>query len=121
VGTYTAFAVRTSLLLAVLAAACTPEAVSPRIALSRDKVLDRGHVTMEGMGFTPRTPVISHLKRPDGTEHPELRFLTDDNGAFTHVIDAYLFQEGTYEVWVIDPGGVSSNVARFEVGKEAAR
>jgi hypothetical protein len=106
------------LFFALFAASCaTTGALSPRITLSREKVLDRGHVTLEGTGFSPKTPVISHLKRPDGTEHPVLRFLTDDKGAFTHVIDAYLFQEGTYEVWVIDPTGVSSNVARFDVGK----
>jgi len=71
---------------------------------------------MSGTGFSPKANVISHLKRPDGTEFPGLRLLTDDKGEFTHVIDTYLFLAGTYELWVEEVGsGRKSNVARFEV------
>ena len=58
---------------------------------------------------------MSHLRRPDGTEFPGLRLLTDERGEFTHVIDTYLFEGGIHEVWVVDSNGVSSNVASFEV------
>jgi len=91
---------------------------TPTIKLSRDKVEDRGHVTMSGTGFSPKANVISHLKRPDGTEFPGLRLLTDDKGEFTHVIDTYLFLDGTYELWVEEVGrGRKSNVVRFEVAR----
>lgn len=108
--------IRISLLLLVglLVASCTA-VPTPKITLSRKEVADRGHITMNGTGFTPKASIISHLKRPDDTEFPGLRFLTDDKGEFTHVIDTYLFQAGIHEVWVMDSTGVSSNVARFEV------
>lgn len=71
---------------------------------------------MTGTGFNPKANVISHLKRPDGTEFPGLRLLTDDKGEFTHVIDTYLFLAGTYELWVEDrTREKTSNVVRFEV------
>ena len=74
---------------------------------------------MTGTGFTPKANVISHLKRPDGTEFPGLRLLTDDKGEFTHVIDTYLFLSGTYELRVEEVGNErKSNVARFEVTKD---
>src|SRR5262245_9165319 len=105
-----------SLLVVVLAFALSCAQESPAIQLSRDKVTDRGHVTMTGAGFSPKTNVISHLKRPDGTEFPGLRLLTNDKGEFTHVIDTYLFLDGTYELWVEErSSGKMSNVARFEV------
>ena len=35
---------------------------------------------MRGEGFTPSANIISHLKRPNGTEFPELPMLTDGEG-----------------------------------------
>ena len=70
---------------------------------------------MKGTGFTPRTDVGSHLKRPNGTEFPVLRIITDERGEFTHHIDTYLMEIGTHEVWVEENTGFSSNVAKFEV------
>jgi hypothetical protein len=83
--------------------------------LSREKVPDRGVVEMKGTGFTPKASIISHMKRPDQTEFPGLRILTDDKGEFTHKIDTLTLLIGTHEVWVVDRSGVSSNVAKFEV------
>ena len=92
---------------------CT--AASPKITLSREKIPDRVVVEMKGTGFSPKASVMSHLKRPDGTEFPPLRFITDDKGEFAHKINTMDLQLGTHEVWVIDRNGVSSNVERFEV------
>ena len=92
---------------------CT--SASPKITLSREKVPDRGIVEMEGTGFSPKASVMSHLKRPDGTEFPPLRFITDDKGEFAHKINTMELQLGTHAVWVIDRNGVTSNVERFEV------
>jgi hypothetical protein len=87
----------------------------PRIELSRDKIADRGRLELKGTGFTPKASIISHMKRPDETEFPVLRFLTDDKGEFTHSIDTLTLLAGTHEVWVVDEDGVSSNVVKFEV------
>lgn len=73
---------------------------------------------MKGVEFTPRASIVSHMKRPDGTEFPGLRILTDDKGEFTHNIETFTLLAGVHEVWVVDRGGVSSNVARFEVVDE---
>ena len=70
---------------------------------------------MTGSGFPAKEIIYSHLKRPDGTDFPPLRFLTDDKGEFTHKIETFTLQEGTHEVWVVDGSGHSSNVLRFEV------
>ncbi len=71
---------------------------------------------MKGTGFTPKRNVLSHLRRPDGTEFPVLPMLTDDRGEFTHDIDTLLLAPGIHEVWVEDEASkTSSNIARFEV------
>ena len=72
---------------------------------------------MKGTGFTPKASIISYMKRPDGTEFPGLRILTNDRGEFTHNIETLTLLLGTHEVWVIDRKG-TSNVARFEVAEE---
>ena len=88
----------------------------PKITLSAEKVARQGHVEMKGTGFTPKASVISHLRRPNGTESSPLRLLTDSKGEFTHNIEALTLLEGTHELWVVDSTGVYSNVVRFEVG-----
>jgi hypothetical protein len=103
-----------ALLLLLSIASCTSQPPSPRITLSPDKVADQGHVQFKGTGFTPKASVRSQMKRPDGTLFSEIRFLTDENGEFTHTIDSLTLLKGKHEVWVIDSSGVSSNVAVFE-------
>ena len=74
---------------------------------------------MHGTGFTPSADVVSHLKRPDGTEFPTLNMFTNDKGEFEHDIESFLLQIGTHEVWVIDSTTkVSSNVAKFETTRD---
>jgi hypothetical protein len=70
---------------------------------------------MQGTGFTPKTVVRSHLKRPDGTEFPALTHITDDRGQFVHGIDTHPLEIGVHEVWVEQSAGAPSNVAKFEV------
>lgn len=101
--------------LCVLAASCAKTPATPTIALSLEKVPEKGHVEMRGTGFTPRANVKSHLRRPNDTEYPVLNILTDDKGEFTHDIDTLLMDVGTHEVWVEDANGVTSNTAKFEV------
>jgi hypothetical protein len=106
-------------LLLVYLASCAQ--ASPKITLSRDKVDDRGAITLTGSGFPAKAIVYSHLKRPDGTDFPPLRFLTDDKGEFTHKIETFTLLAGTHEVWVVDGAGHSSNVLRFEVAEKSVR
>ncbi len=74
---------------------------------------------MNGTGFTPKANVQSHLRRPDGTEYPEVSILTDVRGGFSHDIDTLLMLRGGHDVWVVDSTtGVSSNVGHFEATNE---
>lgn len=103
----------------LLAVSCSGQA--SKITLSRNKVLDRGVVVLTGTAFPPKVIVYSHLKRPDGTEFPALRFLTNEKGEFTHKIETFTLQEGTHEAWVLDGGGHSSNVEKFEVKDDTSQ
>lgn len=89
---------------------------TPKITVSPDKVLHHGHVTLKGTGFTPKADVLSHLRRPDGTEFPVLSMYTNDKGEFEHDIDTVVMPPGVHEIWVEDvKGKATSNVVRFEV------
>ena len=102
------------LLTLLLTTACSQ--TKPTVTVSPSKVLHTGHVVMRGTGFTPKSDVSSHLRRPDGTEFPVLPMLTDDRGEFSHDIDTLILPPGVHEIWVVeDRSKVSSNVARFEV------
>jgi len=92
----------------------------PKVTITPTKVQHTGHVDMRGTGFTPKSNVSSHLRRPDGTEFPVLPMMTDDRGEINHDIDTLLLTPGTHEVWVVDEKSkASSNIARFEVTLEA--
>jgi hypothetical protein len=107
------------LTLLIVASGCTNTPPKPTIKLSADRVPANGDVHLSGEGFTPRSDAYSHVKRPDGTEFPTITMLTDDKGQFTHLIETWLLQVGTHEVWVIDQKtGVTSNVATFEVTRD---
>ena len=106
-------------LLFVLSGCANNAPAQPTIKLSGDRIPANGDVHFSGEGFTPRSNAYSHLKRPDGTEFPVITMLTDDKGQFTHLIETWLLQVGTHEVWVIDQKtGVTSNVAKFEVTRD---
>jgi len=69
---------------------------------------------MYGKGFTPKSTVLSHLRRPDGTEFREVSLLTDARGEFEHDIDSLLLQRGVHDLWVLDTAtGLTSNFAHF--------
>jgi len=79
-----------SLVCLFLTIASCSQTADPKVTLSKDRVFKSGHLEMKGTGFTPSATVFSHLKRPDGTEFPVLRMMTDDHGEFTHDIDSLL-------------------------------
>ena len=103
----------------IVAAACTqtaPKSTSPTVVLSTTRIPVTGFIKVNGSGFTPKTELISHLKKPTGDEYPHLPMLSDDKGEITHEIDTLLLMIGTHELWIVDTKtGASSNVAEFEV------
>jgi hypothetical protein len=92
-----------------------PAKSAPRITLSRERIPQNGWLVMRGSGFTPKANVQSHLRRPDGTEYPEVSILTDDHGEFSHDIDTLLMIRGSHDLWVVDSTtGIGSNIAHFQ-------
>jgi hypothetical protein len=88
----------------------------PQITVSPEIVLHHGHVDLKGTGFTPKSDILSHLRRPDGTEFPVLAMYTNDKGEFSHDIDTVVMAPGVHEVWVEDvKTKTTSNVAKFEI------
>jgi hypothetical protein len=88
----------------------------PQITVSPDIVLHHGHVDLKGTGFSPKADVLSHLRRPDGTEFPVLQLYTNDKGEFAHDIDTVVMAPGVHEVWVEDvKTKTTSNIAKFEI------
>ena len=108
------------LVLAIIAAtACTQtptKPAGPTIALSTNQIRVKGFLQVKGSGFTPKTELASHLKKPTGEEYPVLLMLTDDKGEITHEIDTLLLMIGAHELWIVDSKtGTASNRIRFEV------
>jgi hypothetical protein len=93
--------------------------VKPTITLSRERIPKEGWLKMYGKGFTPKSTVQSHLRRPDGTEFREVSILTDAHGEFVHDVDTLLLQRGVHDLWVIDSqSGLTSNIAHFEATED---
>ena len=89
--------------------------IKPTVTLSRERIPQNGWLKMYGKGFTPRSNVQSHLRRPDGTEFREVSILTDAQGGFEHDIDTLLLLRGVHDVWAVDSAsGLTSNVAHFD-------
>ena len=105
------------LILSVLfATAILAQTKAPKITVSPEKVLHPNPVQMKGTGFSPRSDVLSHLRRPDGTEFRILQMYTDNKGEIEHDIDTIVMVPGVYDLWVEDPKAkTTSNVAHFLV------
>jgi len=74
---------------------------------------------MYGKGFTPKSNVQSHLRRPDGTEFREVSMLTDAQGEFVHDVDTLLLQRGVHDLWAVDSAtGLTSNFAHFNATED---
>jgi hypothetical protein len=100
--------------------AATDGQIKPAITLSRDRVPQQGWLKMYGKGFTPKSNVQSHLRRPDGTEFREVSIETDAHGEFEHDIDSLLLMRGVHDLWVVDSAsGMTSNVAHFTAVDES--
>lgn len=85
-----------------------------RVAPPRVKLGDP--VLLTGTGFAADRSVMSHLRRPNGSEYNPLRFRTDEHGEFVHKIDTVMLDVGTFEAWVEDEDSkVVSNLTQFKV------
>jgi hypothetical protein len=108
-----------ALFLTLLFVAASCAQAKPTVTLTPPRVLHSGHVEMKGSGFSRNANVLSHLRRPDGTEFPVLPMRTDEHGEFTHDIDTLLLAPGVHEVWVEDSQTkTKSEIKRFEVTSE---
>jgi hypothetical protein len=104
------------LLVVLLLVALLYAEKKPEISVSPGRVKSGAPVMLMGTGFTPNRTVMSHLRRPDGTEYNQLRFRTDERGEFSHKIDTVMLDVGTFELWAEDEASrVVSNRARFIV------
>ncbi len=93
---------------------------APRITVSPLQLAPTDTVEIRGTGFTPSRLVISHLRRPDGSEYGVLRLLTNAQGEFSHPIDTLLLLPGTHELWIVDETAqVTSNTVRFTIDFDA--
>jgi hypothetical protein len=104
------------LFVVVFVTACAAAQSVPKVTVSPTRIATPGHVMVQGSGFTPKSNVSSHLRKPTGEEYPVLPLLTDDHGEFKHDIDTLVLVHGVHELWVIDDSSnVPSNHIRFEV------
>jgi len=88
----------------------------PQIQVSTSRVKSGDLVFVLGTGFTPDHTVMSHLRRPDGSEYNPLRLRTNGRGEFSHKIDTTMLDTGAFEVWVEDEASkVLSNRTQFTV------
>lgn len=93
-----------------------PAPAGPTISISTNRAPIKSFIDVKGSGFTPKSDLSSHLKKPDSNEYPVIIMLSDAKGEITHQIDTLLLMIGTHELWIVDSKtGVSSNVARFEI------
>ena len=105
-----------SLFLAVLISAQISAPKKPEISVSPSRVKLNELVTLNGTGFTPDRPVLSHLRKPDGTEYNPLRLRSNARGELVHRIDTVMLDIGTFEVWIEDEDAkVVSNRVQFTV------
>ena len=88
----------------------------PEIGVAPARVKSGDPVLLTGTGFTPNRSVMSHLRRPNGSEYNPLRLRTNERGEFVHKIDTVMLDIGTFELWVEDEASsVVSNRAQFSV------
>ena len=88
----------------------------PAISVSPSRVKVGDPVMLTGTGFTPSRSVMSHLRKPDGSEYNPQRFRTDERGEFSHKIDSVMMDVGTFELWAEDEATkVVSNRTQFRV------
>ena len=66
--------------------------------------------------FSSSKTLTSHLRKPGGTEFPNLTFGTDNQGNAAHTVDSTGFIPGTYEHWAVDDfTGKASNIVAFTI------
>lgn len=88
----------------------------PEITVSPSRVKSGELAILNGTGFTPDRPVLSHLRKPDGTEYNPLRLRANARGELVHKIDTVMLDIGTFEAWIEDEDAKAvSNRVQFNV------
>jgi hypothetical protein len=88
----------------------------PEISVTPARVKLNELVMLSGTGFTPDRPVLSHLRKPDGTEYNPLRLRANARGELVHKIDTVMLDIGLFEAWIEDEDAkVVSNRVQFTV------
>ena len=109
------YALRTLPLIFLVVAALWAQK-KPEIRVSASQVKSGDLVWLNGTGFTPDRPLISHLLRPNGTEYNPLRLRANAKGELVHKIDTVMLDIGAFEVWVEEEDTkVVSNRVQFTV------
>jgi hypothetical protein len=73
-------------------------------------------VWLMGTGFIADRAVMSHLRKPDGSEYNPLRLRSTATGELVHKIDTVMLDLGTFEVWIEDENSkVLTNRVQFTV------
>lgn len=72
------------------------------VAVSPSSAVAGTSFSYTGQGFTANGNIISHLKRPDGTELPAIQFAALATGTFDRTINSTGFAVVTYEIWAVD-------------------
>src|SRR5205823_3416058 len=95
------YTLRASLLSVLLSVAICAQK-KPEIVASPSRVKSGGLVMLNGTGFTPDRPVLSHLRKPNGMEYNPLRLRANVHGEVIHKIDTVMLDIGTFETWMED-------------------
>jgi hypothetical protein len=104
----------TSLLVLFFAVVAAQQKPEIRVSPARVKVGEQ--VMLTGTGFSSNRSVMSHLRRPDGSEYNPLRLRTNERGEFSHKIDTVMLDTGTFELWAEDEASKAlSNRIQFTV------
>jgi hypothetical protein len=98
--------------LSVLLAAAHAGA-APRLALGAYQVKPGDSIVIHATGFTPKSIVVSHLTRPDGTEYPSMSFQADARGEFSHTIVIVPPLTGTYVLQMSEASSKAGATTRF--------
>jgi hypothetical protein len=101
------------LLLSLSLGAASYAEAAPRLTLSALQIHPGDSVSVKASGFTPDGSVLSHLVRPDRSEYPEMTFIADPRGEFSHVINIIPYMTGTYELQMVDVTSKAVTSTRF--------
>lgn len=77
--------------------------IAPLVSVSPSRGPGGTLFQQPGSGFSPGGSVTLHFRRPDGTEAPGARYVTDGTGRYSHSFPSVVgTQVGTWDYWAVD-------------------